>query len=79
MQKEKRIRKLERKLKEDLEKQPTLKKLKNICVEITNENVTNWKIRRENEKRERLRLDEIENENREKEDRLRLAKKKKNM
>ena len=66
MKNEKRIRKLERKLKEDLENQPTLKKLKNICVEISNENVTNWKIRRENEKRERLKQDEIDHENIEK-------------
>ena len=55
LEKKKRIRRLE-KLKEEEERQPTMKKLKKICIEITNENVVKWKERRnvkEKEKKER--------------------------
>ena len=45
LKREKRTRRLE-KIKEKEESQPLLKKLKRICVEITNENVINWHERR---------------------------------
>ena len=38
---EKRIRKLE-KLKEEEENQPTMKKLRKMCIEISNENIVEW-------------------------------------
>ena len=45
LKKEKGIRKLE-KLKEQEENQPTLKKLKKICIQIGNENIEKWKERK---------------------------------
>ena len=52
LRKEKRTRKLE-KLKEKEDSQPTLKKLKKICIEIGNENIEKWQKRRKEQEKER--------------------------
>ena len=49
LKREKRTRRLEQ-IKEKEESQPLLKKLRKICIEISNENVLNWRERRKNKK-----------------------------
>ena len=59
MKAQKCIRKL-KELKEKESSQPTLKKLKNICISISNENIVKWKERKVAETKERKKRNTIE-------------------
>ena len=76
LKKEKRIRKLE-KQKEEEENQPTLKKLKKICIQIGNENRDIWKERKKNEKEKKKELEKEEEREIKKNERRRKAAEKK--
>ena len=76
LEKKKRIRKLE-KLKEEEERQPTMKKLKKICIEISNENVVQWKERRNVKEKEKKERDKKETEDLKRFKRVRIAEYKK--
>jgi len=60
MKKEKRIRRLEALLEKESNAEPTLKKLKRICIEIGNENYEKWKKNREKDVENRKKIEIIE-------------------
>ena len=77
LNKEKRKRRLE-KLKEEEERQPTMmKKLKKICIEISNENVMKWKERKNKIEKEKKEGDRKETEDWKRFKRVRIAEDKK--